>query len=144
MHGTCPLLPMRTLALLRNNGGVLCDQDGHESHLKHSTFQNFEIFSPVNFPCWGDVFRSENFQKSQPESGIRPELFFQKSSIFSNISYRGVSWSDCLPRGVYIGMYKDLYYKMMTFKNRVWMENDFRGPIFLIFHFQISPPIWDM
>ena len=24
------------------------------------------------------------------------------------------------------------------------MENDFRGPIFLIFHFQISPPIWDM
>ena len=41
-------------------------------------------------------------------------------------------------------MYKDLYYKMMTFKNRVWMENDFRGPIFLIFHFQISLPIWDM
>ena len=41
-------------------------------------------------------------------------------------------------------MYKDLYYKLMTFKNRVWVENDFGGPIFWIFHFQNSPPIWDM
>ena len=24
----------------------------------------------------------------------------------------------------------DYYYKMMTFENRVWMENDFGGPIF--------------
>ena len=46
---------------------------------------NFEIFSPANCPCWGHVFGSENFQKSQPESGIPPKLFFQKSSIFSNI-----------------------------------------------------------
>ena len=33
---------------------------------------------------------------------------------------------------------------MVIFENPVRVENDFRGPIFLIFHFQISPPIWDM
>ena len=61
-----------------------------------------KIFTPAKCPCWGHVFGSEKFEKSEPESGFPPEIFFQKSSIFSNISYRGVSWSDCLPRGVYI------------------------------------------
>ena len=41
-------------------------------------------------------------------------------------------------------MYKDLYYKMMTFENRVWVEIDFGGPIFWIFRFQKHAPIWDM
>ena len=41
-------------------------------------------------------------------------------------------------------MYKDYYYKMMTFENRVWMEIDFGCPIFWIFHFQKHAPIWDM
>ena len=41
-------------------------------------------------------------------------------------------------------MYKDYYYKMMTFENRVWVENDFWGPIFWIFRFQKHAPIWDM
>ena len=85
---------------------------------KCCTFRNFKIFSPANSPCWGHVFGSEKFQKSEPERCFPPENLFQKSSIFSNISYRGVSWSDCLPRGVYIGMYKEHYYKMMTFENR--------------------------
>ena len=41
-------------------------------------------------------------------------------------------------------MYKEHYYKLMTFENRVWVENDFRGPIFRIFRFQKHAPIWDM
>ena len=41
-------------------------------------------------------------------------------------------------------MYKDYYYKLMTFENPVWMENDFGGPIFWIFYFQKHAPIWDM
>ena len=73
-----------------------------ERTLLHQPSSSKKIFTPVKCPCWGHVFGSEKFQKSQPESGFPPELFFKKSSIFSNISYRGVSWSDCLPRGVYI------------------------------------------
>ena len=69
---------------------------------RHDPIEDEKKFSPVNFPYWGEWNGSENFEKSEPESGFPPELFFQKSSIFSNISYRGVSWSDCLPRGVYI------------------------------------------
>ena len=38
----------------------------------------------------------------------------------------------------------DYYYKMMIFENPVWMENDFGGPIFWIFHFQKHAPIWGM
>ena len=68
----------------------------------HALRKAGKIFTPGICPIWGHVFGNENFQKSQPESGFPPELFFQKSSFFSNISYRGVSWSDCLPRGVYI------------------------------------------
>ena len=33
---------------------------------------------------------------------------------------------------------------MMTFENRVWMGNDFGGPILWIFYFQKHPPIWGM
>ena len=65
-------------------------------------FRFWNFFSPVFLGWWGHVFGSEIFEKFWPHMGFPPELFFQKSSIFSNISYRGVSWSDCLPRGVYI------------------------------------------
>ena len=41
-------------------------------------------------------------------------------------------------------MYKDYYYKMMTFENPVWMENDYGVPIFWIFYFQKHAPIWGM
>ena len=71
-------------------------------HIPHTRIEQGKIFTPGNFPCWGHVFGSENFRKSDPENGFPPEILFQNSSIFSNISYRGVSWSDCLPRGVYI------------------------------------------
>ena len=32
----------------------------------------------------------------------------------------------------------------MTFENPDWVANDFGGPIFWIFYFQNSPPIWDI
>ena len=54
---------------------------------KCCTFRNFKIFSPANSPCWGDVFGSEKFQKSQPESGFRPKHDFENSSFCSYFSY---------------------------------------------------------
>ena len=67
-------------------------------------------------------------------------FFLISQSPTSNI----VPLKEAFTTKAFGGMYKDYYYKMMTFQNRVWVENDFGGPIFWIFHFQNSPPIWDM
>ena len=60
----------------------------------------------------------ENFD---PIWGFHPKFLFRIHQFLVISHIDGVSWSDCLPRGVYIGMYKDYYYKLMTFKNRVWV-----------------------
>ena len=104
-----------------------------------------KIFFRQSFLHDGGMFLEVKILKNfDPIWGFHPKFLFGNLHFLVISHIDGVSWSDCLPRGVYIGMYKDLYYKMMTFRNRVWMENDVGGPIFWIFHFQISPPIWDM
>ena len=61
----------------------------------------------------------KNFENRDPIWGFHPKFGFRNHQFLVISHIDGVSWSDCLPRGVYIGMYKDLYYKMMTFENRV-------------------------
>ena len=72
----------------------------------------------------------KNPKKFHPNMVFHPNSILRIRHFLVIFLIDGVSWSDCLPRGVYIGMYKDYYYKMMIFENRVWMENDFGGPIF--------------
>ena len=48
----------------------------------------WNFFSPVFLEWWGHVFGSVNFENFWPHIGFPPELFFQKSSIFSNKSHR--------------------------------------------------------
>ena len=55
---------------------------GHLRVLWVWVFWNFEIFSPLNSAWWGELTGSEKFQKSQRESGFRPEFFF-KIHVFS-------------------------------------------------------------
>ena len=86
----------------------------------------------------------KNSKNFDPIWGFHPNICFKIHQFLVISHIDSVSWSDCLPRGVYIGMYKEHYYKLMTFENPVWMENDFGGPIFWIFYFQKHAPIWDM
>ena len=122
-----------------------------------TTFRNFEIFSPVNFQCWGEFSGSEKSEKSQPESGFQPEHFFQNSTIFSNNSH------SCHHRGPFIGrkectlpymvilplteatllqhlIYVTYYYKETNFEKKVWMETQYGVKIFQNFHFQKHSP----
>ena len=55
---------------------------------KCRSIQNFKIFSPINLPYRRKWTGSEKIEKFWPHMGFPPELFFQKSSIFSNKSHR--------------------------------------------------------
>ena len=55
--------------------------------ISHNTWI-LNFFSPVFSPWWGKFFGSGNFENFWPHMGFPPELFFQKSSIFSNKSHR--------------------------------------------------------
>ena len=88
-----------------------------------------------------EVKKIKNFD---PIWGFHPNILFKIHQFLVISHIDGLSRSDCLPRGVDIEMYKDYYYKMMTFENRVWMENHLGCPIFWIFYFQKHAPIWDM
>ena len=58
----------------------------------HTQPWNFEKkISPVTCPIWGDVFGSEKFKKSDPQSHFTPKHDFQKSSFCSNSQ---VDWGD--------------------------------------------------
>ena len=88
----------------------------------HIEIRFFEFFFRPSFQDDGGMFLEVKILKNfDPIWGFHPKFLFGNHHFLVISHIDGVSWSDCLPRGVYIGMYKEHYYKLMTFENRVWV-----------------------
>ena len=113
-----------------------------QGYQQNPNMKIFEIFFRQSFLHDGGMFLEVKFlKKAEPQSGFRPELDFQNSPF----SWELVKCATVHPTMTFL-LIKEVfkYYKMMIFENPVWMENDFRNPIFWIFYFQKHPPIWGM